>query len=394
MTAPDASADVVTPLRLHLAGLEHAETPVGRSASPLHTFGVRMRPPTFDVDGWSLLQDHPTIAFGDGGSLKSYLALYAAGRLAQQGTRVLLLDWELDGEDHVDRFRRLFGDDLPLVHYLRCDAPLVSEQRLIAREVQRLGIQYLVFDSIGAATDGPPEAADQALRYGRTVRQIGVRGSLHIAHVNKSESGDQKPFGSVFWHNWARMTWFIRRESPTLDRIRLVNRKVNLTGFQPDVGFEFGFNGDHTSVSRIDLNEHETPVGPKSLSIRHRIVALIQAGGGQALTVPAIAEALDEGGDGRPRDPAPPEVVRHPPYRRRGAGDTEGGMTARTVSGVSGYFVRTDTHPLRGVQSVRCPGSGSRFLSFTSCCHWRGRLRSSLPQSDPFRRRTCTATLP
>jgi len=154
--ASSAPADVITPLRLHLAGTEDADAPTGRSASPLHTFARRGRALTFDVNGWSLLQDHPTIAFGDGGSLKSYLALYAAGRLAQQGTRVLLLDWELAGEDHVDRLHRLFGDVLPLVHHLRCDAPLVHEKRLIAPEVHRLGIQYLVFDSIGAATDGPP----------------------------------------------------------------------------------------------------------------------------------------------------------------------------------------------------------------------------------------------
>ncbi len=279
----------VSPLRLHLA--EEAETPAGRAAVPLHTFPRRGPAATFDIDGWTLLRHHATIAFGDGGSLKSYLALYAAGRLAQQGTPVLLLDWELDGEDHVDRLHRLFGADLPIVHYLRCEAPLAHEARLIGREVQRLGIGYLVLDSIGAATDGPPEAAEQALRYGRAVRQLGVRGSLHIAHVNKSDSGDQKPFGSVFWHNWARMTWFVKRDTSSPDRLRLVNRKANLTGLQSDVGFQVAVGLERTTVSRVPVDDVST-VEPGSLSTRQRIVALIQAGGGQPVTLRAIAEAL------------------------------------------------------------------------------------------------------
>jgi hypothetical protein len=108
-------------LRLRLADGAHA--PVERSALPLQEFTRRGPAATFDVEGWTLLRHHATIAFGDGGSLKSYLALYAAGRLAQQGTRVLFADWELDGEDHLEPLHRLFGPEVPTVYYLRCDAP-------------------------------------------------------------------------------------------------------------------------------------------------------------------------------------------------------------------------------------------------------------------------------
>jgi hypothetical protein len=128
-----------------------------RLARPLHAFTRRGPTRIFDVDGWTLLRDFPTIAFGDGGSLKSYLSLYAAGRLAQQGIKVLLLDWELDAPDHLERLHRLFGDPLPTVYHLRGEGALVKEASVIAREVQRLSIEYLVLDSVGMATGGPPE---------------------------------------------------------------------------------------------------------------------------------------------------------------------------------------------------------------------------------------------
>ncbi len=285
------ASSTAAPLRLHLAEEASPHPPVGRSAVPLQTFVRRGPAVLFDVDGWPLLRHHATVAFGDGGSLKSYLALHAAGRLAQQGARVLFADWELDGDDHLDRLHRLFGSDVPTVYYIRCDAPLVTEVRVLAREVQRLGIDYLVCDSVGAATAGPPEGAEQALGYWRALRQLGVRGSLHVAHVNKSETGDMKPFGSVFWHNQARMTWFVKREASSLNRLRLVNRKANLTGLQPEVGFQFAFGPERTTVSRVPVDDVST-VEPGSLSTRQRIVALIQAGGGQPVTLRAIAEAL------------------------------------------------------------------------------------------------------
>jgi hypothetical protein len=267
-----------------------------RLALPLHTFTRRGPARTFQVEGWTLLRDHPTIAFGDGGCLKSYLALYSAGRLSQEGKRVLLLDWELDADDHVERLHRLFNDDVPTnLYYLRCEEPLVSEVGLLRREVQRLGIDFLVCDSVGAATDGPPESAENALRYFRALRHVGVSGSLHVAHVNRSESGDQKPFGSVFWHNWARMTWFIKRERSTPGRpcIRLVSRKANLTALLSDVRLEFDFATERTAVSRLEGGEGcETVAKFEPQHTRNRILALIKSRG--PLTASEIVHELPD----------------------------------------------------------------------------------------------------
>jgi hypothetical protein len=227
-----------------------------RRARPLHTFD-RPRPEAeFDVDGWRLLRDHATIAFGDGGILKSYLALYAAGRLSQTGVRVLLADWELAGSDHRARLEAMFGATMPTIQYMQMVGPLVSEAALLSREVRRLSIDYLICDSIAYAVDGPPEAAEHAMAYFRALRSIGV-GSLNLAHVNKSDTGDMKPFGSSFWHNSARATWFMKPTTVSSDvrGVSLVNRKANLSGIHPIIDFQFTFANGATHVTRTALSD-------------------------------------------------------------------------------------------------------------------------------------------
>jgi hypothetical protein len=263
----------------------------GSPSRPLHTYD-RPGPDTeLDIDGLRLLRDHPTILFGDGGSAKSYLALYIAGTLAGRGVSVLFCDWELGGSDHRDRLERLFGVDMPPVHYLRCDRPLIDEADRIGREVHRLSINYTIHDSIGVACAGPPEAAEHATGYFRAVRQIGV-GSLHVAHISKADGADQKPFGSAFWHNSARSTWFVQRadESPDGQQINvgLFNRKANLGRLQPALGFQFTFESDRTRVQRIDLTTSDD-LAPK-LPTWQRMRQVLRTG---PMTIPALADELD-----------------------------------------------------------------------------------------------------
>jgi hypothetical protein len=269
----------------------------GSPSRPLHSFERPGPDAEFDVDGWRLLRDHATIGFGDGGSAKSYLALYVAGRLAAKGVTVLYADWELGGGDHRDRLERLFGPDMPVVHYMRCDRPLVNEADRVGREVRRLSVDYLICDSIAFATAGPPEAAEHAMAYFRAVRQIGV-GSLHLAHINKSESGDQKPFGSAFWHNSARATWFIKPAAAAADgriTIGLFNRKSNLTRILPAVGFQLEFTDDATIINRVNLADVEDLAG--QLPIWHRVASLLKAGGGIPRSYQELADQL-----GKPLD--------------------------------------------------------------------------------------------
>ena len=96
------------------------------------------------------------------------------------------------------------------------------------------------------------------ISYLRAVRRVGA-GSLHLAHVNKSDTGDQKPFGSSWWFNGARAVWFAKRSEPDGNSrsasIGLIHRKANLGPLQPTLAFEFTFSRDGTSVQRVEPSE-------------------------------------------------------------------------------------------------------------------------------------------
>lgn len=127
------------------------------------------------VEGLTFPRRHPATLFGDGGAAKSYTALYVAGRLAQRGLAVGLFDWELCGEDHRDRLERLFGADMPLIMYVRCERPLSVEADRLRRVVREHNLQYAIYDSIAFACDGPPNR--QKLRVdisGRFVKSVAV----------------------------------------------------------------------------------------------------------------------------------------------------------------------------------------------------------------------------
>jgi len=269
----------------------------------------------WQMHGWAIPKYHPAILFGDGGSMKSYLALYAAGVIAGQGVPVLYADWELDGEDHHARLQALFGEPVPEVLYMRCERPLVDEADRIRREVGRHSIGYLICDSVGFAVPGPPEAAEMATAYFRAVRQIGAGGSLHLAHSTKSTTDDNgpnghkparfrglKPFGSVFWHNSARSTWYTKRADDEDDTrqtstvsVGLFHQKTNMGRLLRPVGLAVTFDNDRTTIGPNELGDSQEL--SRGLSLRQRLTAALTSG---PRTIVALADELD----------ANPETVR------------------------------------------------------------------------------------
>lgn len=264
---------------------------IGQPAVDLRTLPAPAPEDDLQVEGLCLLRRHPTILFGDGGAAKSYLGLYLAGRLAERGIKVAIFDWELAGEDHRTRLERLFWDGMPQIFYARCERPLPYEADRLRRIVKEKGIDYVMYDSVAFACDGPPESAEVASRYFRAVRQIGG-GSFHIAHINKGDNSDQKPFGSAFWHNGARATWFAQAVSGTTDsdvlRLGLFNRKANLGRLRPPLGFTVNFAEDPTTFRRAEVADD--PDLATRLSVRQRMAALLRKG---AMAPDEIAEEID-----------------------------------------------------------------------------------------------------
>jgi hypothetical protein len=181
---------------------------------------------------------------------------------------------------------------MPKITYAHCDRPLVHEADRLRRIVRDGSIQYAIFDSIVFACDGPPESAEIAGRYFRAVRQIGA-GSLHVAHITKGENADKKPFGSAFWHNGARATWYAQvaegsREEDTL-QVGFFCRKMNLGRLRPPISYRIKFGEECTRFERAAVADNPDLAG--QLSVRQRMYALLQKKG--AAAVDQISEEID-----------------------------------------------------------------------------------------------------
>ncbi|HXG71557.1 MAG TPA: AAA family ATPase [Gemmatimonadaceae bacterium] len=233
----------------------HTAMRTGGEAVDLRMLPRPARTDDLDVHGIHVLEAHPITLFGDGGCAKSYVALFIAGELAKRGLTVLYADWELSGDDHRDRLERLFGANMPAMLYARCSRPMSAEADRLRRLVRQHNVAYLVCDSVAFACDGRPEDAEVAARYFQALRQIGV-GSLNVAHTNRSEDADKKPFGSAFWHNGARATWNLKISNdarPGEIVVGAYNRKANLGPLLPAVGFRIAFSPERTHITRVDL---------------------------------------------------------------------------------------------------------------------------------------------
>ena len=261
----------------------------GDPAKPLRDYPKPEADDHFTVEGVSLLKQHPVILFGDGGTAKSFTALYLAGVLEQAGTKVLYCDWECGGEDHRDRLERLFGVPMPGMLYARCDRPLTFEADRLRRIVAENDASYVVYDSVAFACDGPPESAEVAAAYFRAVRQIG-RGSLHIAHTTKGENADKKPFGSAFWSNGARRVYYVKpseQVSASSLTIGLFDRKRNVGPQSPAVGFHITFDRDRTVYTPVDIRDVQDLSA--ELPLWKRIRNAVRA---RPLTLVALADDL------------------------------------------------------------------------------------------------------
>jgi hypothetical protein len=254
----------------------------------------------FHVD--TLFPDwQPTIVFGDGSSNKTYITYAIAAHIAmglsdfcgfaiRRQTGVLIVDYETGAESARFRFKRIFGgmgndplivDELLTmvpVHYWPANGvPLQDQVEALARYIERHDIGFMIVDSGADACGGEPEKASVALAYFNALSRLRVT-SVTICHVTNTESdiSPQRPFGSRFWHNRARRTWYVKRdkeeESDDLD-VGLLCRKVNDGRWPSPLSFKVHFDGESGPVTfslgsfrDVAAFENETPVKERVLA--------------------------------------------------------------------------------------------------------------------------------
>ena len=288
----EAKWDWLGALEILSVRVARAEAEGSSEIRPLADYDLPTDDPAWTIVGLPILKAHPTILFGDGASGKSMLALFIAGTIARD-VPVLFCDFEFEAEAHRDRLQRLFGTGMPRdLHYVRCAQPLVNEVGRLQRWILEHDCRFCIVDSVAFSVDGPPESAEVASGFFRSLRSLNV-GSLSIAHTTKGENSEQKPFGSTFFSNGARSVWHIKRNddegsgSSTVE-LALSHRKSNTGQRLSTLGIKLGFTGSMTTVAEFDLAGSADLAA--TLPIWQRVRSLVSA---RPMSLAALASELD-----------------------------------------------------------------------------------------------------
>ena len=254
-----------------------------------------------------LYLNHPTVIFGDYGSLKSLLALvigyivqlpYPDNNLglitAKESTPCLYCDWEDDPSSFRKRWgaiQRGFGiEALMPIFYRRMTSTLADSMESLQQIKKDKDIKLLIIDSLGPAARGNLNDPEPAIRYHEALRKLGIT-SLTLAHCSKDQLTRKRTiFGSVFFTNLARSVWECKAEHEAGEDeavISLKHAKANLSRLHSPLGYRFTFTNNSIAIAKADLRD----TGLSSeLPLSVRIKDLLQNG---AMPVKDIAETLD-----------------------------------------------------------------------------------------------------
>lgn len=258
----------------------------------------------------------PTVLVADGGAGKSVVALWVALHIGLGGNagphngrnesvKSLYLDWETSADVHHTRLVALGNglgiatEAMPSIYYRQMSVSLPAAAAAIRREIDELGIGFIVVDSLGAAGDGPPEESGTALESFRAIRSFGV--PTLIVHHRRKQSGMQgsdrdRVFGSVYILNLARLVWTMETVSDEASdeiRVAMVNIKSNNGRLVKRHGLTITFENDAETLRQIRINRSdltEMPEFADRVSLRDRIMSELSRG---PMTARQLADGLE-----------------------------------------------------------------------------------------------------
>jgi len=256
----------------------------------------------------------PSIFFGDGEAGKTFqaylLALCVAHKMAYlkfdvpaEHGRVMIVDYETDKETAKVRLLRLLkGLSLGwpqdrLIYWGARGISLPAQKEAIKRRVLEDDVRLLVIDSAAAAC-GEPRNEQEVLAYFNALAYIGVT-SLTIAHVSHGDGTQRqryKPFGSVFWHNAARSTWYVTRvQGGGADmEVGLINRKMSNGPRHKPLAVTMKFDdSDPLGSIRVETaSGDDVPEIRNELPLPQRFMTLLRVGERVGRTEPHTTEEL------------------------------------------------------------------------------------------------------
>ena len=180
-----------------------------------------------------------SVIFGAGASMKSIalhsLALHvgigdnwADHNVEHVNQKILVLDYENNADTWKRQQRRLL-DGMGMknvwpedrINYLQMRGlPLNQSMQKVEKIVRSKGIKFIIIDSAALAIDGDPVDTGVVTNYFNCLQKLNTLGctTVTIAHVVKNssskenEAGTMTPFGSTFWGNCARATFYVEKE--------------------------------------------------------------------------------------------------------------------------------------------------------------------------------------
>jgi hypothetical protein len=246
------------------------------------------------IDG-ILPKGQPAIVFGNGSSGKT-MWVYMAGLSVAMGVGfwgmdveqggVLIVDYETNGITARWRMNRLitglgidktFMVDLPIHYWPARGVPLSDQIDAIRRYIKKHDISMVIVDSGGTAVADPPETSRAALGYFTALERLGDVTSLTICHVSHASDG-MYPFGSVFWHNLARRTYYMRADGIGTDTIDLafVPRKCNDDKRPKPMAFRLDFTAGEGGPIAVTLEDiRDVPAFDGEMPVTDRIYATL-----------------------------------------------------------------------------------------------------------------------
>lgn len=239
-----------------VAFLADAGVPLPPTIGERTALDLRHGPPPPQLAGAFLTPEGPTVIYGKGGTGKGVFACYLIAQLVRAGHVPMILDYEYHEREWGSRLRGLglTADELLQVKYrapfgpdwTARTGPLSIVADLVRDDCDANGVTVLIVDSYSPATsNGDTMGGEAAAReYFTSLSRIG-RPSLTIAHVaGNAEKFPDKPFGSVFIHNFARETWAVAKTTDDDD-------------FDPED------NDYQPHVVALELRHRKGNVGPK-----------------------------------------------------------------------------------------------------------------------------------
>ena len=269
----------------------------------------------------------PTTIYGDGGLGKSYLGLYFATlatlgkqnflglRFPEEPLNVLYLDWELDIDEFSRRTLKIANglglSKIPSdLHYYSPDKSLYKLLPELKGIVISKRIQFLIFDSLGAACVDPEDVWDIVEVFSQ-IKNLGIA-TLILDHQSKMQSQDnyntKTPYGSVYKYNLSRSVFQLSSLGieGNIRSLMLKHKKSNFGSLLDDLLFDVAFEGDRVLFYKskalspeekdmrlihetmVELENKAEKVNQKNLIVqlkgilgRDRVVTLLEKGEGK-----------------------------------------------------------------------------------------------------------------